>query len=125
MKSLLLFANMILVASIVNADEVKIRCDYKFMGMDTSSVVVTQNEAGEYSSYAEVIMQGKSHFESFTVDAAKDDELLRGWLSKESQQNSIEMVIYKEPQKLGRSKLTNHHVPIAKDMWGDCSETPL
>lgn len=117
MTALLLFALSTAWAS----EGIQIRCDYKFMGMDTSSVVVTQNGEGEYSTSAEIIMQGKSHFESFTVEAAKDDELLRGWLSKESPQNSIEMVIYKEPQKLGRSKLTNHHVPIAKDMWGDCS----
>lgn len=57
-----------------------------------------------------------------SVETAAEGELLHAWLSKESADNSVEMIIFNEPQKLGRSKVTNHHVPIGQDMWGDCQQ---
>jgi hypothetical protein len=96
-------------------------CDYAFMGMPTTSVEVYINADGTPASSVQVTVQGRSHKESATPEVVAADEDVHLWISKESAENSIEMVIYKEAKAEGLSKLVNHHVPIGQEMWGNCT----
>lgn len=97
-------------------------CTYSFPNVPVpmTTVEVTFDQDGKPMSPAKVTMQGRMHTESFTQVDASTGEMLHGWLSKESTENSIEMIVYEEPQALGRSKLVNDRFPIGKEMWGDC-----
>lgn len=106
------------------ADDVHVKCDYAYMGFPTSTVEVTLFSGSKLSSSVTVTMQGSSHKESLTEEVKADGEYLHGWISKENPQNTIELIVYKVPQADGQSKLVNHNVPIAQDMWGTCTGVP-
>ena len=97
-------------------------CTYSFPNVPVpmTTVEVSFGTDGKPMSPAKVTMQGRMHTESFTQEEAAAGEMLHGWLSKESSENSIELVVFDEPQAQGRSKLVNDRFPIGKEMWGDC-----
>ena len=96
-----------------------VNCDYKVMSFPASQVSLGF-EGNQPEDFVTVTMQGRSHRESFTPAEAHEGEMIRGWLSLESEENSIEMVVYKERQPLGLSKLVNFRVPFGKEIWGEC-----
>lgn len=98
-----------------------IDCDYKIMGAPFSRIQLGFSEANAPEDFVTVIVQGNSHRESFTPEAAAESELLHGWISKESSENAIEMIVYKEAKPLGRSKIVNHKMPFGKEIWGSCN----
>lgn len=101
----------------------KIICDYQMYGVAFSRVELGFLESGQAEEFVTVSVQGKSHRESFQLVEALPGESLHGWISKESSENSIEMIIYEEKQSAGDSKLINHHVPFGKEIWGNCTTT--
>lgn len=98
-----------------------IDCNYQFMGTPFSRVQIGVSSDGVPDDFVTIIVQGQSHIESFTPVALADGELLHGWLSKEAPENTVEMIVYEEMQAQGQSKLVNHNVPFAKEVWGTCS----
>lgn len=109
------------------ADEAvtKISCDYAFMTVPFANVEIVMQPDGSLSSSALITPhQGKPHKESLTEEIKAGNELMHGWISKESTDNSIEMIIYKDKQADGQSKLINPHVPIGQEMWGNCTGIP-
>lgn len=101
-----------------------IQCNYSFMGYPTTNVTVTMSQDGHFDRTASIDMQGRIHQESLTVETAASDELLHGWISKEMPDRAVEMIIYKNRQQNGDSRLINHNVPAGQEMWGTCTQTP-
>src|SRR4051812_43938801 len=95
----------LLFASILAyADPGLIHCDYVFAGLPFSSVEITLQPDGHFGPAARVFMQGASHLESYSEQTPAANESVHGWISKESPENRIELVIYKEAMPLGQSK---------------------
>lgn len=125
--ALVSFIGLIFTASLAAADEVatQISCDYKFMGNPTSSVALVVYSDGTPGSSVAVTMQGSTHKETFTAVPLATGEYVHGWISKEVEDNSIELVIYTTRQSQGWSRITNPRIPFAKDIWGDCTGLPF
>jgi hypothetical protein len=102
------------------AETAKLVCDYTIMGITFSSVELGFLPNGEPEDFVTVSMQGKEHRESYTPVNAAEGEAFHGWISQESSENSIEMIVYRESQKAGNSKLVNSRVPFGKEVWGNC-----
>jgi hypothetical protein len=98
-----------------------IDCSYQFMGAPFARIQLGISADGAPDDYVTSIVQGHGHRESFTLSEAAADELLHGWISKESNENSIEMIVFRVPRREGQSKIVNHHVPMGQEMWGSCS----
>lgn len=105
-------------------DDIHVKCDYAYMGFPTSSLEFTIFNGSKLSSSVTVTMQGSSHKETLTPEQTAAGEYVHGWISKENPQNTVELIVYEVPQKDGQSKLINHNVPIAQEMWGTCSGVP-
>lgn len=113
------------VSAWADEGELTITCNYKYLGYPASSVTVVAYPDGSLSSSALVDMQGRTHKETLTAEALGDGEFVHAWLSKESADNSIELIIYSTAQVEGQSKLINHHVPIGQELWGNCVGLPV
>jgi hypothetical protein len=115
-------STLLFMASAAHAD-VNLSCTYMFYGTPTASVAVSIDDNGVPGSSAMISMGPgtQPHKESLTPEALGDNEYMHAWLSKESAENSVEMIVYKEKQAQGNSVLINHHVPLAQEMWGDCT----
>jgi hypothetical protein len=98
-----------------------IRCDYVFYQVPFSTVELAALPDGHFVPGARISMQGASHFESYTEEMPSANERVHGWISKESPDNRIELVIYKDPQPEGQTKIVNHQMPIGQDVWGTCT----
>jgi hypothetical protein len=98
-----------------------LKCDYVFYQVPFSTVELEVHPDGTLAPAARITMQGASHLESFTAEAPAAGEKLHGWISKESEQNKIELVIYAERTSQGDSKITNHQMPMGQDVWGSCA----
>ncbi|MBX3018676.1 MAG: hypothetical protein KF767_12355 [Bdellovibrionaceae bacterium] len=96
-------------------------CAYTIYGAPFSTVEIQFDEAGQALSPATIIVSGKAHTESVTLEPNGPGESLHLWLSKESSQNDVELIVYETRQAQGDSKMINHHIPIGKEMWGDCT----
>ncbi len=97
-----------------------VTCAYKTYEFDFAQVSIYFYSDGTASSSAEVTAQGRTHKESFTAVDKAAGEMVHGWISKESSENSLEMIVYQERQSLGQSKLINPHIPFGKEMWAEC-----
>lgn len=98
-----------------------IKCDYSFMNVPFSTVELEVLPDGKIGGFARITHQGQSHFETFTEVNKAEEETVHGWIAMESSENSIELVIFKEAKPQGRSRMTNHHIPFGKEMWGPCT----
>jgi hypothetical protein len=96
-------------------------CNYKYDAMDLATVQLTYLADGSLQTYAQVTMQGQKHTESVTKVAVAANEREHLWLSKESTDNSVELIVYLQPQAQGISEMINHHVPFGQDVWGNCT----
>jgi len=96
-----------------------IHCDYKIMGAPFSQVQLAFAE-NLPEDFVTITAHGRSHRESYTPVEASPTEMIHGWISLESQENSLEMVVYNERQPAGRSKLINARMPYGKEIWGEC-----
>lgn len=95
-------------------------CDYFFGGYPLTGIDFSWSTEGQPGPAVRSTIQGKSHLESLTVEAAAPGERLHGWISKESPDNSVEVILYRAPQPAGDSKMVNHHVPFGQEVWGKC-----
>ncbi len=111
----------ILSLSFAQAETAQIVCDYKIMGAPFSTVALGFLPSGEPEDFVTISVQGRSHRESYTPVGANEGEALHGWISQESSENSIEMIVYRETKNAGNSKLINDRVPFGKEIWGICS----
>ncbi|MGZ3721380.1 MAG: hypothetical protein ACXVA9_00535 [Bdellovibrionales bacterium] len=102
-----------------------ISCSYQIYGAPYAAVAFSIFDDGRLDNSAQITMTGAAmHKETLTADTAKSDEFVHAWISKESPQNQIELIIYNSPQPQGRSKIVNNQVPFGKEMWGDCTGLP-
>jgi len=97
-----------------------LRCDYRFQGFAVAQLELPLFADGSPADFVRVILQGKPHLESFTVDTPGEGQAVRGWVSKGHPDNEIEMVVYQQAQRSGNSKIVNHRVPMGKEVWGEC-----
>lgn len=111
----------LLAATALPARAAVLSCAYAIYGAPFSTVEIHFDGDGRAQSPATVIVSGKAHTESVTLEPNGPGESLHLWLSKESSQNDLEMIVYEERRPQGDSKLINHHIPIGKEMWGDCT----
>jgi hypothetical protein len=95
-------------------------CDYSFMGFPFTHLEFEIDQDGKPSDFVIATSNGVSHQETLTPDVKQPDQLLRAWLSKESPDNTIELILYREAKTGGNSVLINHNVPISKEVWGNC-----
>lgn len=102
------------------AQQTTISCDYQIVGVPFSQVSLGFLENGQPEDFVTVTVQGRSHRESYTPVHPSAGEKLHGWISQESSENSIEMIVFEEKQSNGDSKLVNHRVPFGKEIWGSC-----
>jgi hypothetical protein len=96
-----------------------VNCDYKIMGAPFSQVSLGFVE-NQPEDFVTISMQGRSHRESYTPSETNEEEMTHGWISLESEENSLEMVIYRERKQQGRAKLINSRMPFGKEIWGEC-----
>lgn len=115
-----LFAALLLAVAAHAEPARTLDCSYTFMSVPFTEVQLGMGETGT-DEFVTVITQGRAHRESFTLEPAAADMLLHGWISKESAENQIEMIVYKEPKKQGQSVLINHKMPMGKEVWGKCA----
>lgn len=101
-------------------DSVQVKCSYKMMGVHFIDVAFSIRDGEKLSTSAEITHQGRTHKETLTQVESQPGEMVHGWLSQQSPDNSIELIVYTEPQAEGRSKLINPHIPAGNVMWGDC-----
>lgn len=101
-----------------------VHCDYVFMNVPMSSVEIMVYDDGEPASSVQVTMQGSTHKETATPEVRAADEFVHVWISKEKPENTIEMVVYNTKRTEGQSKIVNHQMPIAKEIWGECTGVP-
>ena len=95
-------------------------CDYQFMGAPVVSIELGLDAANFPDSSAKIIRAGQAHFETVSYEKPAANELVHVWISRDVPQGSVEMIVFKEVQREGRSKLFNPHVPMGNTMWGDC-----
>lgn len=122
MKRLILLLAFV-IGSSASADT-QVICSYSYMGYPTAKITVSISDEGAPSPSALIDMQGKTHKESLTGVEKAPDELLHGWISKESPDNAIELIIYQQPKAQGQSVAINHNVPAGQEMWGTCTFAP-
>lgn len=100
--------------------ETTMTCDYVFYSAPMAKIVLYFEDDGTLKDMAKITMnQASTHWESITRVEAASGETLHAWLSKDTP-NEIEMILYQQAQKQGRSKIVNHASPYAKEIWGDC-----
>jgi hypothetical protein len=98
-----------------------LHCRYQYMGTSLWDITYQFDESGQPFPSVVVSTQGREHKESLTPEkSSAPDERLHAWISKESAQNSIEVIIYRERRAEGLSKLINPHIPIGNEVWGEC-----
>jgi hypothetical protein len=95
-------------------------CDYTYMVMPMSTIALEILPDGHAGPAARITVQGQSHLESFMEVNAASDELIHGWVSKDTE-NEVELVVYRQARPEGRSKITTHKMPFGKDIWGKCT----
>lgn len=103
------------IAAVTKAD-----CSFTYMGYPMAQVQLGFSEAFVPNDFVTVVQQGRSHLESFTATELAEGELARGWISQEVPDNTVELIIYREPQKHGQAKMVNHQVPFGKEVWATC-----
>ncbi len=99
-----------------------IHCNYVFMVMPTADITLDVAQDGQLATSALIKMGAgdAGHKETITPEVLAPGEMIHAWISKEKPENTIEMIVYNQVQPQGHSKLTNHNVPFAQDMWGTC-----
>lgn len=98
-----------------------ITCAYQFVSFEFATVRARLDQNGTLAPSVDVIRQGQSHSESATPAPLAAGEMLHLWISKEVPDNTVEMIVYSQAQPNGRSVLINHSMPIAKEIWGECT----
>lgn len=121
MPRLLILFVLILAPFAAMADETTLTCDYAYYGAPMAKIILYFDEMGKLKDSAKITMggAGNPHWESITEVDRANGETLHAWFSKDTS-NEVEFVLYDQPQKLGRTKIVNHQMPMAKDIWGDC-----
>lgn len=120
----LIVACILFAIAAANADQLQgktTHCDYKYMGVDFTVVDLMIYENGEPASSADVQMYGRTTKVPVTREVKAEGEDIHVWLDKDRPGNEVEMIVYKDRQPEGDSKLTNHNVPIGQDVWGECT----
>lgn len=118
----MLFVKLFLtLGSAFAADTYDLKCDFSYAGFPTASLMFSIDGDGVPSSSVTVNQSGAVHKETLTGETKADGEYFHGWLSKESKDNSIELIVYTQKQDLGNGVMINHHVPFGQDMWGNCT----
>ena len=95
-------------------------CDHTIYGAPFVTVTLEILPDGTLGQTAKVSVtsQGRAHPESVTQIASAAGERYHLWLSQESPNNSIEMIVYEGEQPA--SKLLNHHVGMGGEARGTC-----
>ena len=91
-------------------------CDYSYYGSPFAQVKAVFLEEGYFQSPAEITHYGKVTTETLTEEVPEGGELYRLTISKESPENWLTLIVYPDQT----SKLINPHIPIAKEMTGQC-----
>lgn len=118
MKYLIAILTLLITHSAAASSQ--INCEYSFMGYPTAKITLSIFDDGTLSPSALIDMQGRTHKETLSPVERAADELVHAWISKESPQNAIELIIFQQPQAQGQSVIINHNVPAGKEMWGTC-----
>lgn len=103
------------------AEDRRVTCDYKIMGMPFSVVTIDIFADGSLGHSADITVGTKSHSESLTEVAKSDGELAHGWISQEDPNNALEMIIFSEAQPEGRAKMINPRIPFGNISWAECT----
>lgn len=121
MKSMV--ALLVILASTQALAETALRCDYQFYGSPMAQVTLRIQDSGIPADSAEVTMGGAGRPQSVPVTVVPNapNEKIHVWLAKDDPNGDIEMVVYNEPQAKGQSKLVNSHIPMGKELWGNCT----
>lgn len=100
-------------------------CDHTIFGAPFVTVELEILPDGSLGQTAKVSVtaQGKPHPESVTQEPSRPGELYHLWLSKESPENSIEMMVYQEETRF-RSKLVNARYGVGREAPGVCRPVP-
>lgn len=100
-------------------------CAYKFMGTDFAGVALGILPDGSTEDFVTVTHYGKSQRASCTHMPLAKGEMMHFWISKESKDNSIEVIVFEEARKEGKSVMINPHIPLGREMWGECRLDPV
>jgi hypothetical protein len=100
-------------------------CDHTLFGAPFVTVVLEILPDGSLGQTAKVSMmsQGKPHPESVTQEPIRPGELYHLWISKDNPENSIEMMVYPEGERI-RSKLINPRFGVGREAPGICRSVP-
>ncbi len=90
-------------------------CDYNYYGSPFVQIK-TYSNAGVFQSPVEITHYGKTTTETLTEETVEVGELYRFTISKESPENWLSMIVYPDHT----SKLINSHIPVGKEMKGNC-----
>lgn len=103
-----------------------LNCEFRVMEVPLVRLNLSRSESGEeWNNFVEIEMlqQGTKHKESFTPESPQESEFLRAWISKESEENSLMLIIYSTNSESSRKAvLVNSRVPFGKEMHGACRE---
>ncbi|MGZ3694772.1 MAG: hypothetical protein ACXWQO_11355 [Bdellovibrionota bacterium] len=127
MRILVLFLGFSIFPFFAHAEGERIAvysCAYKIVGYDFAQIKLGITASGTIEDYVTVTSQGRSHRESATAVPLAEGEELHFWISQESKDNSLETIIFKVPKRYGKSVMYNPHIPMGKEMWGECTLDP-
>ncbi len=96
-------------------------CSYSYYGAPMAALEFDQYDAFHLSPRAKISMSGAPpHEESLTLVAATEPQKIHAWISKESAENKIELIVYKNATASGDSEIINNQMPYLKEVWGQC-----
>lgn len=107
-----------------SSNQVEYRCSYSIYAAPFAEVHLVVRD-GKPDEFAKIVFQGRQSQETVTQEVSAMGEILHVWLSKESPDNNLEMIIFEQDAGQGNSKLINPHMPVLKEMWGHCTTDPI
>lgn len=105
-------------------EQLEYHCSYSMYGAPFADVHFRVRN-GKTDDFAKIVFQGRESLETITQEFCASDEVLHVWLSKESPDNNLELIIYGTDSEKGNSKLINPRIPVLKELWGRCSTSPI
>lgn len=100
-----------------------LECGFDNAGMRAWDVRLFLLDDGSLGSSAEVVVSGsgRMHKESVTAESTAAGELYHLWLSRETPQHALEMIVY--PERDGRmpARMINPNMPFFREVRGNCA----
>lgn len=103
---------------------IRYSCNYTYYGAAIAALEFEEFDALHLSPKVKVAMTGApAHEETLTAVPPTGEQRLHAWISNESPENRIELIVYKSATANGDTEIINSRMPMGKEIWGQCKKT--